>query len=61
MFQILNFVSIYFALVGIFTYVVFEHGHKIFFNITFLANSYTDIECYTYFFNTDEEMGHAAA
>jgi hypothetical protein len=43
MFQILNFVSPYFAVVGIFTYVVFMHGHEMSFNITFLANSYTGV------------------
>jgi hypothetical protein len=29
------------SVVGIFTYVVFIHGHEMSFNITFLANSYT--------------------
>jgi hypothetical protein len=41
MFQILNFVSMNFAVVGMFTYVVFICGPEMSFNITFVVNSYT--------------------
>jgi hypothetical protein len=40
-----------YIVVGIFTYVVFMHGHEILFYIIFLANSHSD----TFVINTDEE------
>jgi hypothetical protein len=42
-FEIFNFVSTYFAVVGILVDAVFMHDHEMSLTLHFFANSYTDI------------------